>query len=130
MRKISYSIDNLLQMLRHEGVYRLEDIHFALVEANGELSVKLKPEKEMAKVEHVQPIPQPITIEYPVIIDGRLHQEALAYNGLNEAWLREELLKMNVADIKEVFYAAVNEQNKLHVSLCQPEQTKTVPIFH
>ncbi|WP_223700770.1 DUF421 domain-containing protein [Sutcliffiella deserti] len=130
MRKISYSIDNLLQMLRQKDVFRVEDVHFALVEANGELSVKLKPEKEIAKVEHVHTAPKPNAVEFTVIIDGQIQFEALSYKGLNEAWLREELLRKNITNIQDVFYAAINEQNKLYVTLCKPGHTQTIPIFH
>ncbi|MFE7061459.1 DUF421 domain-containing protein [Sutcliffiella sp. NPDC057660] len=130
MRKISYSIDNVLQMLRQKNVFRVEDVHFALVEANGDLSVKLKPDKEVAKVEHIKGSPAQNAIEFPVIIDGIIQKEALQYKGLNEAWLREELLMQKIADVKEVFYAAVNEQNRLHVCLKTSDKTETLPIFH
>ncbi|WP_078381511.1 DUF421 domain-containing protein [Sutcliffiella halmapala] len=130
MRKISYSIDNVLQMLRQKDVFKVEDVHFALIEANGELSVKLNPEKEVAKVEHVRTDSQPHSIEYTVIIEGKLLYDTLAFKGLNESWLREELLKLKVANVKDVFYAAVNEQNKLHVCLENPDTTEVVPIFH
>ncbi|MCA1320175.1 DUF421 domain-containing protein [Bacillus tianshenii] len=130
MRKISYSIDNVLQMLRQKDVFRVEDVHFALVEANGDMSVKLKPEKEAVKVEHISGSPVRNAVEFPVIIDGLIQKEALHYKGLNEAWLREELLKQKIADVKEVFYAAVNEQNRLHVCLRTSDKTETLPIFH
>lgn len=130
MRKISYSIDNVLQMLRQKDVFRVEDVHFALVEANGDLSVKLKPDKEIAKVEHVKGSPALNAIEFTVIIDGEIQKEALQYKGLNEAWLREELLMQKIADVQEVFYASVNEQNRLHVCLKTPDKTVTLPIFH
>lgn len=130
MRKISYSIDNVLQMLRQKDVFQIEDVHFALVEANGDLSVKLKPDKELAKVEHVCTAPQPRSLEYTVIMEGRLLHDTLTFKGLNESWLREELLKLQVANVNDVFYAAVNEQNKLHICLKDPETTKVVPIFH
>ncbi|WP_338083094.1 DUF421 domain-containing protein [Bacillus tianshenii] len=130
MRKISYSIDNVLQMLRQKDVFRVEDVHFALVEANGDMSVKLKPEKEAMKVEHNNGSPVRNAVEFPVIIDGLIQKEALHYKGLNEAWLREELLKQKIADVKEVFYAAVNEQNRLHVCLRTSDKTETLPIFH
>jgi uncharacterized membrane protein YcaP (DUF421 family) len=130
MRKISYSIDNILQLLRQKDVFRVEDVHFALIEANGELSVKLQAEKELAKVEHVQTSPPKTSIEYTVIMDGRILKEALDFLGLNEAWLRSELLKKEIVNIQDVFYAAVNEDNRLHVSLGKPGYTETVPIFH
>ncbi|MDX5474602.1 MAG: DUF421 domain-containing protein [Bacillaceae bacterium] len=130
MRKISYSIDNILQMLRQKEVFHVSDVQFAFIEANGELSVKLKLEKEHARIEHMQLNPKNTGVEIPVIIDGKLYVEALEFQGLNEAWLREELLKRKIAKMSDVFYAAVNAQNKLHISLKEQTPPKSVPIFH
>ncbi|XKG86932.1 DUF421 domain-containing protein [Sutcliffiella horikoshii] len=130
MRRVSYSIDNILQMLREKNVFQIKDVHFALIEANGELSVKLKPEKEPVKMEDVQvALPKP-SIEYTVIMDGRVQQKALDFLGLDEAWLRKELLKKDIANIQDVFYGALSEDRNLHVTLKIPGYTKSIPIFH
>ncbi|NLP50028.1 DUF421 domain-containing protein [Bacillus sp. RO1] len=130
MRKISYSIDNILQMLREKDVFKVEDVHFALIEANGNISVKIKPQKEVAKVEDVRSAGYENSIDFPVIMDGRIYKETLAYKGLSEAWLREELLKQKVASVEDVFYASVNEHNDLNVTLRNPLQEPYLPIFH
>lgn len=130
MRKISYSIDNVLQMLREKNVFQIKDVHFALIEANGELSVKLKPEKEPVKMKDVQVALAKPSVEYTVIMDGRVQPKALEYLELDEAWLQNELLKKNIVNIKDVFYAALNEDRSLHVTLKTPGYTQSVPIFH
>ncbi|KPB04893.1 DUF421 domain-containing protein [Bacillus sp. CHD6a] len=130
MRKISYSIDNVLQMLREKDVFKVEDVHFALIEANGNLSVKMKPQKEVAKVEDVRSGGYENSMDFPVIMDGRIYKETLAYKGLNEAWLREELLKQKVTSVEDVFYASVNEHHELNVTLRNPLQEPFIPIFH
>ncbi|WP_404431974.1 DUF421 domain-containing protein [Sutcliffiella horikoshii] len=130
MYKIHYSIDNILQMLREKDVFRIEDVHFALIEANGELSVKLKPAKEAVKVEDVATVRPKTSIEYSVIMDGRIQQKTLNQLGLNETWLKEELLKKDIINIQDVFYAAINEENKIHVSLRNSKLNPKIPIFH
>lgn len=130
MRKISYSIDNILQMLREKDVFKLEDVHFALIEANGNISVKMKSNKEVAKVEDVRSEGYVNSVEFPVIIDGRIYRETLGFKGLNEAWLREELLKQKITGVEEVFYASVDEHNDLHVSLRKPLKEPSIPIYH
>ncbi|WP_339149554.1 MULTISPECIES: DUF421 domain-containing protein [unclassified Sutcliffiella] len=130
MRKISYSIDNILQMLREKDVFRVADVHFALIEANGELSVKLKPEKELVNREDLQSAQLKSSIEYTVIMDGRIQEQALEHLGLDETWLREELLKGDIVNIQDVFYAAINEENRLNITMRTPGYTKNIPIFH
>ncbi|QFT88297.1 hypothetical protein FIU87_06555 [Bacillus sp. THAF10] len=130
MKKISYSIDNILQMLREKGIFRAEDVHFALVEANGELSVQLKPGKDTVKLEDFKLPPTKTALEIAVIIDGRIQKEALTFLKLSEAWLKEELLRQDIIHEKDVFYAGVNENNQLHVSLRTQATEVTLPIFH
>lgn len=130
MRRINFSIDDILQMLRGKNVFQLEDVHFALIEANGELSVKLNPNKEPLKTEDIQSVQPKTSIEYPVIIDGRVQLKALELLGLTEGWLRNELLQKDITNPQDVFYAAVNEHNQLHVSLRNPLQEPSLPIFH
>lgn len=130
LQQISYSIDNILQMLREKDVFKVEDVYFALIEANGNLSVKLKPGKEAAKVEDVRPAEYVNSIEFPVIMDGRIYKETLAYKGLDETWLRKELLKQEIVTVEDVFYASINENNQLHVSLRNPASNPSIPIFH
>lgn len=44
LKRIRYSTDDLLQMLRQKDIFRLEDVAYAYVETNGAVSVMLKPE--------------------------------------------------------------------------------------
>ncbi|MCA1030951.1 DUF421 domain-containing protein [Bacillus timonensis] len=128
MKKIQYSIDNVLQMLRENNMFSVKDVEIAIVEANGKLTVKPYLNKEVARVEHLNSEPKDGGIEFPVIIDGIINRNVLEQQHLNEAWLREELLKSGVANINDVFYAAVNKANKLHVSVKKPKSLE-VPTF-
>ncbi|WP_443081798.1 hypothetical protein [Sutcliffiella sp. NC1] len=58
-----------------------------------------------------------------------MYVDALEYQGLNEAWLRQKLLQEKIANVHDVFYASINSQNELHISL-KTEQSNSVPIYH
>lgn len=133
MKKIQYSIDTILQMLREQQIFNVKDVELALVEANGNLSVKLYPEKEVARVEHIQPQPNVFNkgIDVPVVIDGEIYEKVLYSRNLNESWLHEELERKNIFDVKNVFYAAVNDMNELYVCLKNTNQHQNLPpILH
>ncbi|MED4016800.1 DUF421 domain-containing protein [Sutcliffiella cohnii] len=129
MKKINYSIDNVLQMLRQKDVFHVADVQLAFIESNGELSVKLISPKEHVRTEHVLTNVPESGIEIPVILEGNLYVDALEYQGLNEAWLRQKLLQEKIANVHDVFYASINSQNELHISL-KTEQSNSVPIYH
>ncbi|WP_191557733.1 DUF421 domain-containing protein [Metabacillus idriensis] len=133
MKKIQYSIDNILQMLREQQIFNVKDVELAIVEANGYLSVKLYPEKENARVEHTLPQPNVLNkgIDVPVVIDGEIYKKILYSRNLNESWLYEELERKDIFDVKDVFYAAVNDMNELHVSMKDTNNLQNLPpILH
>lgn len=132
MKKIQFPIDTILQMLREQQVYNVKDVELAIIEANGSLSVKLVAEKESVRVEHVHPKTYTSKgIDVPVIIEGKIYTEVLLARNLNDAWLYKELERKEIFDVKEVFYAAVNNLNELHVSMIKTEEPKNLPpILH
>lgn len=132
MSKIQFPIDTILQMLREQQVFNVKDVELAIIEANGSLSVKLVAEKEPSRIEHIQPQFQTSNgIEVAVVIEGKIYKKVLRSRNLNEAWLREELERKEITDINEVFYAAVNNLNELHVSMKKIKDIENLPpIFH
>ncbi|WP_436371842.1 DUF421 domain-containing protein [Cytobacillus sp. BC1816] len=129
MKKIQYSIDTILQMLREHQIFNVQDVELAIVEANGNLSVKLYAEKEVARVEHIPPQPNVLNkgIDVPVVIDGEIYEKVLYSRNLNESWLYEELERKNIFDVKDVFYAAVNDMNELYVSIKTTNNLQNLP---
>ncbi|RFA33410.1 DUF421 domain-containing protein [Virgibacillus dokdonensis] len=133
MKKIQYPIDTILQMLRAQQIFNVKDVEIAIIEANGYLSIKLYPEKEVARVEHIitQPRSSAKGIDVPVVIDGTIYEHVLSSRRLNTTWLYQELERKNIFDVKDVFYAAVNDLNELHVSIRNTNNPQNLPpILH
>ncbi|MDF2036292.1 DUF421 domain-containing protein [Cytobacillus oceanisediminis] len=131
MKKIQYSIDTILQMLREHQIFNVKDVELAIVEANGNLSVKMYPEKEAARVEHIHPQQNIFNkgIDVPVVIDGEIYEKVLQSRNLNESWLYEELERKNIFDVKDVFYAAVNDMNELYVCIKNTNNLQNLPTI-
>ena len=108
--------DELLEQLRQKNAFKLADVEFAVLEADGKLSVLLNKEsqpitpKNMGIKVGTEQEPQ------TVIMDGRILNEPLATIGLNRGWLSVELEKMGVA-IENVFLGQVDSYGQLTVDL-------------
>ena len=93
MIKQRYSLDDLLISLRQQGIKELDNVEYAFLEPNGELSVfkynifKLKSYYPMA-----------------LILDGFVQKEALKHIKKSEEWLIDELANKNLTP-KDIFYA-------------------------
>lgn len=114
--KAKVDVDEFLSMCRICGYFDLEEIHTAILEANGKLSII-----PMAKK-------RPVTIsdlnltsaqKYPlanVIIDGNIMKENLRLAGKDEQWLKKQLSSYGVTELKEIMLATCDSTaNKLNV---------------
>lgn len=130
MRNIQYSIDNVLQMLREKNVFHVEDVELAIIEANGNLSVKSFPNKEPITREDLGIRKEGKNFEIPIILDGEIQFDVLKRINKNEDWLREKLVAENVPDASRVFYGAINGEGKLYLSLKRYDPQNVPPIEH
>lgn len=117
LKGINYSIDNILQMLREKDVFNLGDVEMAIIEANGKLSVRLLPQKEVMKREDMGVEVSENSYEIPVILDGEFQYDLMDRLNKSEEWLRNRLAEQHVPDVERVFYASLNEKDELYISL-------------
>ncbi len=128
IKKIRYSIDNILQMLREKDVFDVKEVETAVVEANGALSVLKKPEKNTVTAADIG-INKHSLIAFPVIIEGEVYSSVLSHLNVDEIWLRTKLAEEDIDDISNIFFASITQQLDIHVSL-QDETITVPPIKH
>lgn len=112
LRKEKYSLDELLEQLRIKSIFRVEDIEFATLEANGELSVLLRKAKQPMLVEDLVDKPEVEKEVYTIIMDGRILKRTLEKCDLTEKWVYTALKKRGI-QLQEIFLAQVDHQGEL-----------------
>lgn len=93
MVKQRYSLDDLLVSLRQQGIKELDNVEYAFLEPNGELSVF---KYNLFKLKSSYPM--------PLILDGSIQKGALKHIHKTEAWLKSELSNKNLT-YEDIFYA-------------------------
>jgi uncharacterized membrane protein YcaP (DUF421 family) len=130
LKKIGYSIDNVLQMLREQEVFDVGEIHLGIIEASGKLSLLKKQNKATVTIEDMHLTKKSPSLSYVVIIRGAVIKDALDKLKLSTIWLEEELMKINITAIDDVFFATVNDNKELSVSLKEYTGEETIPIYN
>lgn len=123
LKKARLHVDELAMLLREQGVFSFDEVHYAVFETNGELSVLKKPAKNAATKQDVKAdcsIPPYFPTE--VISDGKIVKKNLKELNLTEDWLIQKLKKKNINKIEDVFFAQVLENGSLYVSLFNDKQ--------
>ncbi len=112
LKKERFTIDELLEMLRKKSVFSVNEVEFALFEADGELSVLLKRDYRMVRPSelwlHLPEEKEPKTL----IMDGEIINEMIDEVGKSEEWLRSYLLDKQV-EVEDVFLAQLHSDGKL-----------------
>ena len=90
MLRQRYNLDDLLMELRSKGINSIEKVDFAILEVSGRLSVFEKEDNN----------------EYPlpVILDGKVEEEALVQLEKDNDWLMRTIEKEGYS-LKDVYYA-------------------------
>lgn len=120
MRKLRYSVSDLLLQLREKGVATVSDVEFAILENSGKLSVLPKAEKRpLTAADLAQPV-APEFVPFPLVIDGNPVKKTLQQIGQNEAWLKQKLAERGFTDMKSVFFATVDGNGNLYIDPVDP----------
>ena len=120
MKKAKLDLSEFMVMCREQGYFNLADIHTAVFEYNGKLTILPVSKKRPVTPEDMKLSPQQETLSTEVIMDGRILEENLRRMGLNAAWLDKQLRTQGVHDAKAVFLGLYDAQNKLTLYKMDP----------
>ena len=97
MKKLRYSLDDLISQLREQGIKSIEEVNYAVLENNGKLSIFNK------------------DTEYPlpIIMDGEIDKQVLKDLNKDEKWVYN-ILKSKNLKLENVFYAFYTK-NKTYI---------------
>jgi len=114
MRRLRYTINDLLEQLRQKGYDSLSDVDTAILESNGELSVL---PKEAARPLRLADIGLAGSGIKPcvLVIDGQVQKEDLAKCGIDEAALHALLQRHGCRHTGEVLFAGMDNMGKVFV---------------
>lgn len=90
MKRQRYTIEDLMAQLRMKEIQTPQDVEYAILENNGELTIIKKDNCIMLSPDHL-------------IMDGKINKTALARITKDEVWLVEELKKLGFIDISKLF---------------------------
>ncbi|MET3657774.1 MULTISPECIES: DUF421 domain-containing protein [Sporosarcina] len=118
LKKLRLHLNDLSMMLREQSIFSIKDVHYAILETNGQLSVLKKAGQEAATKKDVNaPAQVPKYIPTEVIAEGKITPKNLTELNLTQEWLYEQLKKQGIGNVEHVFYAEVQTDGSLHVDM-------------
>jgi len=91
--KERYTINELQERLRGNGVSNIADVEYAILETSGDVNVILKPEKQNVTLEDMNIQKEYQGISYDLVVDGKIMMDNLAKLNKDYYWLSQEIKK-------------------------------------
>jgi len=115
MRRNRYTLDELLEELRGQGITGVEDVKYAVLENSGHLSVLPWARTQPPAAERMGlEVEDDVTLPVVLVNDGRLLRRNLEAQGLDEAWLREALRKEGLDSHRQAFLLTLDETGRVN----------------
>src|SRR5699024_7382720 len=115
LRKNKIDINEIQQLLRGKNVFAIQEVEYAVLETNGEISVLKKPQFDTPTKEDLKIVPRKAEMAVGLINDGEIIYDNLQEIGKSEQWLRNELRKQDYERLEEIFYAEFLEEKPLFI---------------
>lgn len=105
LKKNKIDLNQLLILLRQQGYFSVQEVEYAILEANGKVSVLPKYQYDYPRVRDFQLPPRTVCLTLPLILDGEVDYRNLEKSGQDEQWLKNQLSMQNISNYRDVFYA-------------------------
>lgn len=114
MRRLRITTEDLMEQLRQNGVFYLEDVAWAIIETNGMMNVIRRPEEDPVTPRQLQLKPEPPVLETSVISDGEVSLHSLKLVGKDRDWLDRRLKEQGIA-VKDIFLMTARSDGKWRI---------------
>lgn len=117
LKKLRINMNDLIEQLRTKNFSNIDDVEFAILETNGDLSVIPKATKKPLTPEDMNISMDREYLPISIIIDGKINHQNLTKSPVDFNWIYKELKKRKIDDINEILYASVDQNKALSIYL-------------
>ena len=100
VKQLNMQVNDLMQSLRNTGYFSVDEIEYALMETNGQLSVI--PKKSMENKQKSLPV--------PLILEGKWCEDELTQHGIDREKIGNMLFKKRVK-VKDVVFLTIDQND-------------------
>ena len=119
MQKNRFTLDELMQELRAQGLTDTAQVEYAVLETNGQLSIILKPGDQPVTASQMGVVGDDVSYAHIIINEGRILDNNLELLGRDRRWLSNELKRQNFRSADEVYILTLSESGRV---FCQAKE--------
>ena len=115
LKYLNMNLDDLIESLRCNEVYNLEDVAYAIIETNGKLSIIKKSQVESVTREDMKMNTDPASLPVSIIMDGRLMKENITLTEISEELINDAIKKVNAKSHKEILLMTIDANGTIFI---------------
>ena len=115
MRKVKFDMNDLLEEIRNAGYFNLEEVEYAIMEANGKVSVLPKVAYKPVTVSDLKLNIKQDGLVANVLIDGKIMPKNLENMHKSKAWLEKQLKLKGYDNYENILLVTLDENDKVVV---------------
>lgn len=115
LKKNKVDIQELMEMLRANNVFSIQDVHYGILENNGTMSVMQKSAKETPNRKDLNISFKEKSIPTILVANGEIIQENLSKHDLRKQWLLDQLTHENIHNLSEISYVEYEKGKGLFI---------------
>lgn len=119
MQKNRFTLDELMQELRAQGLTDTAQVEYAVLETNGQLSIILKSGDQPVTASQMGVVGDDVSYAHIIINEGRILDNNLKLLGRDRRWLSNELKRQNFRSADEVYILTLSESGRV---FCQAKE--------
>lgn len=114
MKRLRYSVTDLISQLREKDVSNIEEVEYAILETNGKLSIILKADRRPVTPRDLNLNPSYEGLPTPLILDGVIQHVGLKRISKDEKWLRDTVISQGYT-VENVIFAQQDEHGAVYI---------------
>ena len=115
LKRCDMDFNDLQDALRGCGYFKLEEIHYAIIQTNGSISVLPKAMCQPATPEDLKVNVQEDSLPMIIISEGKIVEDNLKVGNFDDEQIKKELKKAGFTKLKEIMIATIDCGGKMYL---------------
>jgi len=116
IKKIKYTIEEVLMLLRDKNIFDISQLEYAVIEPNGRISVLKKAGYEPVVKKDLNIITNETDVQVVVVLEREIIKESLSYINITEDELLSILNQNGYKNYQELFIVTLSKNRSISIS--------------
>jgi len=108
LKKINYTMDELVMLLREKDIFDINIVSYAIIEASGKISVLKKAEYDPVTLQNMNLTIPNVSLPYTILLEGKFDEKNIKILNTSKEHLIEKLKEKGHPDHKKIFYVSMD----------------------